>query len=72
MFLALPAYYVGQGLCNGMVSVCLSIGRFAAVGHWAWQVGDIDRLLHSRHRSGMGLQHGAQQQMRAVSRLQLM
>jgi len=54
------------------VSKCLSIGRFAAVGHWAWQVGDIDRLLHSRHRSGMGLQHGAQQQMWAVSRLQLM
>jgi len=36
---------------------------------WA---GDIDRLLHARRSAAVAPQHGAQQQMRAVSRLQLM
>jgi len=38
---------------------------------WARRVGDIDRLLHDRRRSSTGPQHGAQQQMRVVPRLQL-
>jgi len=36
---------------------------------WARHVRDIDRLLHGRRRrrTSTGPQHGAQQQMRAVS-----
>jgi len=45
-------------------------GGFAAVGPARW-VGDIDRLLHGRRRSSTMPQHGAQQKMRAVQRLQL-
>jgi len=37
----------------------------------ARQAGDIDRLLHGRHPAATApQQHGAQQQMRAVSRFQ--
>jgi len=45
--------------------------RAAGLLLWARQVGDIDRLLHGRRRSSTGPPHGAQQQMRAVPRLQL-
>jgi len=38
---------------------------------WARQIGYIDRLLHGGRRSSTEPQHGAQQQMRAVPRLQL-
>ena len=71
------AHSMGQGLCNGTVSVrpsvclsvCLSVcpiyqplqQRAAGLLLWARRVGDIDRLLHGR----------APQQMRAVSRCQL-
>jgi len=35
------------------------------------QTGHIDQLLRGRRRSSSGPQHGVQQQMRAVARLQL-
>jgi len=38
---------------------------------WARLAGDIERLLHGWRRSTLPLpQHGAQQQMRAVPRIQ--
>jgi len=37
----------------------------------ARSVRDVDRLLHGRRRSSTWPQHGAQQQMRVVPRLQL-
>jgi len=49
------------------LSVCLSRSPAAAALLWARRAGDIDRLLHGRRC----LQQGAQQRMRAVTRLQL-
>ena len=44
--------------------------RAAGLLLWARRV-DVDRLLHGWRRSSTGPQHGMQQQMRAVPRLQL-
>jgi len=40
--LALPTQYVEQGVCNGVVPVCLAVGLLL----WAWRVGEIVQLLH--------------------------
>jgi len=54
-------------------TLCLSYSLIAAAcsGFAAWQVGDINQLLHGRHCISMGLQHCVQQQMRAMPHLQL-
>ena len=51
--------------------VYVIVGR-PSVRLCARQAGDIDRLLHGRRSAAAAPQHGAQQQMRAVSRLHLM
>jgi len=45
--------------------------RAASLLLWVRRKRDIDRLLHDRRRSSTRSQHGAQQQMRVVPRLQL-
>jgi len=52
------------GLSNG----CSSVRRVCCCGPGGY---DIDRMLHGRRRT-TGQQHGAQQQTRVMSRLQLM
>jgi len=46
--------------------ICPLQQRAAGLLLWARWVGDIDRVLHDRHRSSMGPQHGTQQLVSAI------
>ena len=59
--LTLLAQCAEQGLCNGRVSVCLSVRRYRSTAAGTQQ---------RRCRRSTAQQHGGQQQMRAVSHLQ--
>jgi len=57
---ALPAKYLEQGLCNGMLSVCLYVCPICLLQQhaeglllWALRAGNINRLLPGMSAAGM-------------------